>query len=229
MDVGLAEPQIGSIAVTDEPAITAPPLTRARAAAVKRLEDVILGSLLVLVFSGILFTIALAIKLTSRGPAFFTQERRGRNGTTFHCFKFRTMYHEYTDHNCTEQTRQDDPRVTRVGRFLRKHSLDELPQLFNVVIGHMALVGPRPHALGTNLNGKLLYEISPDYLTRYQVRPGITGWAQVNGWRGILDSEAKLQKRLEYDLHYINHWSLWLDLKILLKTFTCFFDSERAF
>jgi lipopolysaccharide/colanic/teichoic acid biosynthesis glycosyltransferase len=123
----------------------------------------------------------------------------------------------------------NDPRVTPVGRVIRRYSLDELPQLFNVMLGDMALVGPRPHALGTNLDGRLLHEISPNYYMRYKVKPGITGLAQVNGWRGILDSDDKLNKRLAHDLHYIANWSLLLDLRILLRTALCFTDNGGAF
>jgi len=195
----------------------------------KRTEDIVLGILLLLGLSWLLLGIAFAIKLTSRGPVLFRQERRGWNATTFRCFKFRTMYHEVSDFECVEQTKPNDPRIIPIGRFLRKHSLDELPQLLNVVLGHMSLVGPRPHALGTSLNGHLFHEIMADYPLRYRVRPGITGWAQVSGWRGIIDTQEKLERRVEHDLHYIANWSLYFDLKILIRTFTCLFDDERAY
>jgi lipopolysaccharide/colanic/teichoic acid biosynthesis glycosyltransferase len=237
MDLGLAE-QLDTSTGTPALAVTPPaapaaagddwPITRL-GAMLKRSEDLLLGTLLILVISWLLLAIAVAIKLTSRGPVLFLQERRGLNGTIFRCCKFRTMYHAQTDYACTEQTQLNDPRVTPLGQWLRRHSLDELPQLFNVMIGHMALVGPRPHALGTNLNGRLLHEISDNYYSRYRMRPGITGWAQVNGWRGILDTEEKLNERLAHDLYYISHWSFWLDCKILLRTFTCLFDNDHAF
>ena len=196
---------------------------------VKRTLDVVMATSLVLMFSWLLLGIAIGIKATSHGPIVFRQERRGRNGTTFRCFKFRSMYVEETDFDSAVQTRVDDPRITPLGRFLRKHSLDELPQLVNVIIGHMSLVGPRPHALGTSLDGRLLHEAMPDYPLRYRVRPGLTGWAQVNGWRGIIDTQEKLEKRVEFDLHYIANWSPLLDLQILLRTFTCLFADERAY
>lgn len=195
----------------------------------KRGQDIVLGLLLVIMFSWLLLAIAVAIKVTSRGPIVFRQERRGRNGTTFRCFKFRSMYVEETDFDSAVQTRANDPRITPIGRFLRSHSLDELPQLVNVIIGHMSLVGPRPHALGTSLDGRLLHEAMVDYPLRYRVRPGLTGWAQVNGWRGIIDTQEKLEKRVEFDLYYIAHWSPYLDLQILLRTFTCLFADERAY
>ena len=192
----------------------------------KRITDVILGSLLIMMFSWLLLLIAVAIKVTSPGPVFFIQERRGC-GKTFRCFKFRSMYHSMADAKCDKQTGRNDPRVTRIGRSLRKHSLDELPQLFNVILGDMSLVGPRPHAVGMNLNGKLLSELVDNYHHRYHVRPGITGWAQVNGCRGIVDTQKKLEDRLEYDLWYIRNWTLWLDIKILARTFFMCLDKKE--
>jgi lipopolysaccharide/colanic/teichoic acid biosynthesis glycosyltransferase len=196
---------------------------------VKRSQDIIFGMLLVIMFSWLLFGIAIAIKATSRGPVVFRQERRGRAGIPFRCFKFRSMYVEETDFDSAVQTRANDPRITPVGRFLRKHSLDELPQLVNVIVGHMSLVGPRPHAFGTSLDGRLLHDVMPDYPLRYRVRPGMTGWAQVNGWRGIIDTQDKLKKRVEFDLYYIANWSVSFDLQILFRTFTCLFADERAY
>lgn len=196
---------------------------------IKRLEDMVIGGLLVIGLSPVLLLLALLIRLNSPGPAIFRQERRGLHLKPFMCFKFRTMYVDQTDHDCHEQTSHGDPRVTRMGRFLRHHSLDELPQLFNVVIGHMSLCGPRPHARGTSVNGLPLEEVNAQYLSRYSVKPGITGWAQVNGWRGILDTEEKLAKRVEYDLHYIANWSVLLDMKILFMTIFCLFDDEGAY
>lgn len=205
------------------------PALTARQARIKRMEDVIIASLLIVIFCWMLLGIAFAVKLSSRGPVLFRQERRGHLNKNFGCLKFRSMYHDRTDPDCAEQTAKDDPRVTRVGRFLRKRSLDELPQLFNVIAGDMSLVGPRPHALGTALNGVLLPDAHPKYILRYRTRPGITGWAQVNGWRGNLDSEHKLEQRVAHDLHYIENWSLTFDLKILLRTFTCMMADERAY
>lgn len=198
-------------------------------AVLKRTEDLVLGSTILILFSWLLLGIAMLIKLNTPGPVLFMQDRRGRNGKTFRCLKFRSMYDKDADHICRVQTCQHDPRVTPIGRWLRRHSLDELPQLFNVIVGHMSLVGPRPHALGTNIDGRLLHEIAEDYHLRYRVKPGITGWAQVNGWRGILDSEEKVRQRVVHDLYYIDNWSLLLDVKILLRTLMCLFDNERAF
>src|ERR1044072_1390850 len=191
LDVGVSEDAVplpsATEAVLSQPSITQhrPVLSRC-GAIVKRTEDLIVGGVILILFSWLLLGIAVAIKLNSAGPVFFVQDRRGHNGRTFRCFKFRSLYHNDADHVCRVQTRQYDPRVTGVGRWLRRHSLDELPQLFNVMVGHMSLVGPRPHALGTNIDGRLLHEIVADYPLRYRVKPGITGWAQVNGWRGIL-------------------------------------------
>jgi len=196
---------------------------------VKRIVDVVLGLTLILMFSPVLLIIAMAIKLTSGGPILFQQQRRGRDNVPFACFKFRTMYHGVRDLACVQQTTQDDPRVTPVGKFLRRRSLDELPQLFNVLIGDMSLVGPRPHAVGMHLDGVLLPDLLPQYIFRYHVRPGMTGWAQINGWRGIVDTQEKLEKRVEHDLYYIANWSLALDLRILAGTFTCMLADARAY
>lgn len=190
----------------------------------KRVQDVIIATGLLCLTLLPLMLIALWIKLDSPGPVFFCQPRRGKDGRLFPCFKFRTMWHECADTEAREQSRKNDPRVTRAGGLLRKTSVDELPQLLNVLIGHMSMVGPRPHAIGTTVNGRPLVEVSDDYLRRYVVRPGITGWAQINGWRGILDSETKLLNRLEHDFHYIFNWKPWLDLKILIKTVACIWD-----
>jgi lipopolysaccharide/colanic/teichoic acid biosynthesis glycosyltransferase len=196
---------------------------------VKCLEDLILGGVLVLLLSPILVILAIVIKIDSPGPVFFRQTRRGKGLRPFACLKFRTMFVEYTDHDCNDQTQSGDPRVTRVGAFLRHHSLDELPQLFNVLLGHMSLCGPRPHAPGTKVDNRLLEDVNSDYLRRYRVKPGITGWAQTNGWRGILDTPERLAKRVEFDLYYIKHWSVWLDIRILALTIFCLYDDEGAY
>lgn len=196
---------------------------------IKRGMDLAIGFAIVLFLSPLMLVVAIAIKLDSAGPILFRQERRGHSHTTFGCLKFRTMCHDLTDHDSAQQTRFNDPRVTRLGRILRKYSMDELPQLFNVITGDMSLVGPRPHALGTSIDGVLLPDAHPEYLLRYSVRPGITGWAQVNGWRGNLDTQEKLIRRVEHDLYYIENWSLALDLRILVRTFTCLFGDEKAY
>jgi undecaprenyl-phosphate galactose phosphotransferase/putative colanic acid biosynthesis UDP-glucose lipid carrier transferase len=157
---------------------------------------------------------SLLIKLDSRGPILFTQGRNGFNGCSFRIFKFRTMT-VAEDGPIIQQATRDDPRVTGLGRWLRRVNIDELPQLINVLKGEMSLVGPRPHA--TAHNTKYEQQIAV-YAFRYHVKPGITGWAQVNGFRGETRTLELMEKRVEFDLWYINNWSAWLDLKILLKT-----------
>jgi polysaccharide biosynthesis protein PslA len=194
----------------------------------KRCQDVILAAILAVSLCVIFLAIGMWIKRDSSGPVLFSQPRRGRHNISFSCYKFRTMYHDCADIHARKQSIMNDSRVTRVGKPLRRLSLDELPQIINVLKGHMSLVGPRPHAIGTNINGRLLTELDNDYLLRYTVKPGITGWAQVNGCRGILDTEEKLRNRLKYDFEYIANWSPLLDIHILYKTFFCIFD-DRAF
>jgi putative colanic acid biosynthesis UDP-glucose lipid carrier transferase len=181
---------------------------------IKRGEDMILGALALLLFAVPLLLIALAVRLSSPGPALFRQRRYGRGGCEIDVLKFRTM--RVSENGATvRQAQKDDPRVTAVGRFLRRTSLDELPQLINVVRGDMSLVGPRPHAVAHN---QLYRRQIVEYMLRHKVKPGITGWAQVNGWRGETDTLRKMVYRVEHDLHYIRNWSLWLDLKILWLT-----------
>ena len=173
--------------------------------------------------------IALAIKFDSPGPILFKQNRLGFNDTPFELWKFRTMHADMEDPDCIVQATRDDPRVTRLGRFLRRTSLDELPQLFNVLRGDMSIVGPRPHAAGTKAQGHLFDEIVDRYAARHRVKPGITGWAQVNGWRGETDTVDKIQKRVEHDLYYIDNWSVWLDFLIIAKTVMVLFRGEKAY
>jgi len=184
----------------------------------KSLEDRILAGGLLLFLSPVLLAIAVAVKLDSPGPVLFRQKRYGFNHNLFDCWKFRTMHHHMSDAHAEVLTQRGDARVTRVGRFLRKTSLDELPQLINVLKGNMSLVGPRPHATSAKAAGRLYEEAVDAYAARHRVKPGITGWAQVNGWRGETDTLEKIQRRVEYGLFYIEHWSLLLDLKILLRT-----------
>jgi Undecaprenyl-phosphate glucose phosphotransferase len=195
----------------------------------KVLEDKFLAAMGLCLVAPVMLLIALAIKLDSPGPIFFRQARHGFNNRLFYCWKFRTMYSNQADLHCAVQTRRGDPRVTPVGRFLRKSSLDELPQLFNVLSGDMSIIGPRPHALDTKAAGRLFNDVVDTYAARHRVKPGITGWAQVNGWRGETDTEEKLRKRIEYDLYYIDNWSVWMDLKILLLTFFVVFDSKDVY
>jgi putative colanic acid biosynthesis UDP-glucose lipid carrier transferase len=161
-----------------------------------------------------MLVIALAIKLTSRGPVFFRQRRYGLNGEDLRVLKFRSMT-VMEDGADVKQAVKDDARVTKVGAFLRRTSLDELPQFFLVLTGDMSIVGPRPHAVSHNEQYRSLI---PGYMLRHKVKPGITGWAQVNGWRGETDTLEKMAKRVEYDLIYIRDWELWVDLKIIFMT-----------
>jgi putative colanic acid biosynthesis UDP-glucose lipid carrier transferase len=181
---------------------------------VKLALDYLLATISLLVFAPLMLAIACAIKLDSKGAVLFRQRRHGYNHRIIDVYKFRTMtVQENGSH--VEQARKDDPRITRVGRFLRRTSLDELPQLFNVFKGEMSLVGPRPHALAHN---QFYAEQLKRYANRHCVKPGITGWAQINGLRGPTEDPEKMRRRVELDLHYIEHWSIWLDLKILVLT-----------
>jgi Undecaprenyl-phosphate glucose phosphotransferase len=184
----------------------------------KRATDVI-GALVGLVLlAPLMLLIAAGIKLQSRGPVFFKQPRYGINGRTIHVLKFRSMYHEQRDLLATRLVTRDDPRVTPFGRFLRRSSLDELPQLLNVLIGEMSLVGPRPHAKNAKAAGRVYQEVVAEYGHRHRIKPGITGWAQINGWRGETDTDEKIIRRCEHDLHYINNASFFLDVYIVFAT-----------
>jgi Undecaprenyl-phosphate glucose phosphotransferase len=184
----------------------------------KWLEDKLLASLLFVFLGPLMALISGLIKLDSRGPVLFIQQRFGYNNNVIRVFKFRTMYVDKCDHSGAQRTVQYDPRITRIGRILRTLSLDELPQLINVLRGDMSLVGPRPHAVAMKAGDRLYHHAVVSYPRRHRVKPGITGWAQVNGFRGEVDTLEKAQARVEYDLEYIAQWSLWLDLKILLMT-----------
>jgi putative colanic acid biosynthesis UDP-glucose lipid carrier transferase len=181
---------------------------------IKRLEDIVLGCLFLAICAVPMLLIALAIKLTSKGPVLFKQPRHGEDGVEFNVLKFRSMCVMETG-NSVAQARKHDPRVTRVGAFLRRTSLDELPQFLNVIAGNMSLVGPRPHAVAHN---QLYRTKIREYMRRHKVKPGITGWAQVNGFRGETDTLDKMVARVEHDLAYIRSWSLWLDIKIIFLT-----------
>ncbi len=185
---------------------------------VKRCLDIGVASLVLLLASPALLLAALAIKLESPGPVLFRQPRFGVGSQPILVLKFRTMRAEARDLSGAQRTLARDPRVTRVGRFLRRTSIDELPQLFNVLRGDMSLVGPRPHPLHMQVGNKYYFEAVARYRARHLIRPGITGWAQVNGSRGAVDTLEKARRRIELDLHYLEHWSLWLDLRILLRT-----------
>ena len=182
-------------------------------AAIKRLEDFIFGSIALLILFPLMALISIVIKLDSTGPALFCQPRSGRNGEVIKVYKFRTMFQNAPSE--FKQAQKNDPRITRVGGFLRKTSLDELPQLFNVIQGSMSMVGPRPHPL--KLDEDFQYVI-PALKSRYFVKPGITGWAQINGFRGETRRVKDMVSRIEHDRHYIQNWSLALDIRILVLT-----------
>ena len=185
----------------------------------KWLFDRLVGALMLVAASPVMALVALAIKLDSPGPVLFRQKRFGFNNERIDVFKFRSLYHDQADPLATKVVTNNDSRVTRVGRFIRKTSLDELPQLFNVVFkSNLSLVGPRPHAVQGKLQSRLFDEAVDGYFARHRVKPGITGWAQINGWRGEVDTDEKIQKRVEFDLYYIENWSVLFDLYILLKT-----------
>jgi Undecaprenyl-phosphate glucose phosphotransferase len=187
-------------------------------AVVKGAEDLIIGGIIAISLLPVLALIALAIKLDSPGPIIFKQRRHALNNREFDVYKFRTMSWSDSAIDSLQQTCRNDHRITRIGRLLRSSSLDELPQLFNVLKGEMSLVGPRPHAINMRTEERLGHEITDRYAHRHRVKPGITGWAQVNGARGATDTTAQLQRRVELDLHYVANWSLLLDLRILALT-----------
>jgi Undecaprenyl-phosphate glucose phosphotransferase len=192
--------------------------------------DRVVGALILLLLSPVMALVAIAIKLDSPGPVLFRQKRFGFNNERIDVFKFRSLYHHQADPLAAKVVTKNDPRVTRVGRFIRKTSLDELPQLFNVVFkGNLSLVGPRPHAVQGKLQNQLFDEAVDGYFARHRVKPGITGWAQINGWRGEIDNEEKIQKRVEFDLYYIENWSVLFDLFILCKTPLALLNAENAY
>jgi Undecaprenyl-phosphate glucose phosphotransferase len=195
----------------------------------KAIEDKLLSGLILLAIWPVLVLVALAVKLDSSGPILFRQPREGFNNRPFRCYKFRTMYHDRLEFQNITQAGREDPRITRIGRVLRRTSLDELPQLLNVLQGDMSLVGPRPHAPSTRAAGKLFSDVVQSYAARHKVKPGITGWAQVNGWRGETDTEDKIVKRVEHDLYYIENWSIGFDLYILLRTVGAVLLPRNAF
>jgi lipopolysaccharide/colanic/teichoic acid biosynthesis glycosyltransferase len=174
--------------------------------------------------------VAILIKLDSPGPVLFKQRRHGFNNENIEVFKFRSLYTDKTDHDVRQSVTKGDPRVTRVGRFIRKTSIDELPQLFNVLFkGNLSLVGPRPHAVNQKLEDRQFDEAVDGYFARHRVKPGITGWAQINGWRGEITSPDKIKGRVEHDLYYIENWSLLFDLYILMMTPVTLLKAENAY
>ncbi len=199
------------------PTLMIPPFSMA-GAIFKRALDVGLGGLLLLPLLPLFLIVGVCIKIDSRGPVFFRQVRSGQYGRPFRIYKFRTLHLAQSDATAETLVTSGDRRVTRVGRVLRKYSIDELPQVFNVLLGEMSLVGPRPHAPKAKADGRIYAEVIPEYMLRYRVKPGMTGWAQVNGWRGNTDTEEQLRKRVEFDFQYIGGWSAWKDMEIMLRT-----------
>jgi putative colanic acid biosynthesis UDP-glucose lipid carrier transferase len=196
---------------------------------VKGAIDRLLSALALMFLSPLLLLVALAIRLDSRGPILFRQPRQGLGDSLFQVYKFRTMRADLSDEIGRQQTQRDDPRVTRLGAWLRRTSIDELPQLFNVLRGEMSLVGPRPHTPHMLIGNKQIFDLVDEYSFRHRVKPGITGLAQVNGYRGAIDTPEHLRARIDYDLYYIDHWSLWLDIKILFRTAAICFTGVNAY
>ena len=194
-------------------------------AIIKRVEDLVFASLILLLISPFLIGIALAVKLTSKGPVLFKQNRYGIDGKAIKVWKFRSMKVMEDGAKVTQATKNDS-RLTPIGGFIRRTSLDELPQFLNVITGQMSIVGPRPHAVAHNEEYRKLIE---GYMLRHKVKPGITGWAQINGWRGETDTLEKMEKRIEFDLEYIRNWSLWFDIKIIIGTVFKGFINKNAY
>ena len=191
--------------------------------------DRIIALFALIVFLPIMLAVALAVKLESKGPILFKQNRYGFNNELIGVYKFRSMHVSSADAAAAKLVTKGDARVTKVGRIIRKSSLDELPQLFNVLMGQLSLVGPRPHATQAKAAGGLYDEVVEGYFARHKVKPGITGWAQINGWRGETDTIEKIEQRVKHDLEYIDKWSLGFDLYILMKTPFALFKTENAY
>jgi Undecaprenyl-phosphate glucose phosphotransferase len=192
--------------------------------------DKVVAVVALVLLSPVMIATAIAIRLESKGPVFFVQKRHGFNNQFVGVYKFRSMYADQADFAAAKQVTRDDPRVTRVGRFIRKTSIDELPQLFNVLKGDLSIVGPRPHAIAAKSENILYYEAVEGYFARHRVKPGMTGWAQVHGWRGETDTVDKIEQRVNHDLYYIENWSILLDLYIVFMTpFSLFTASKNAY
>ena len=195
----------------------------------KWLFDKIIAALALLLLAPLMAAVAVAVKLDSRGPVLFRQKRYGFNNELIEVFKFRSMYTDMCDATASKLVTKEDSRVTPVGRFIRKTSIDELPQLFNVLLGDLSLVGPRPHAVAAKADGQLYGDVVKSYFKRHKVKPGITGWAQINGWRGETDTREKVEKRVEFDLFYIENWSIRFDVYILLATPFALLKTENSY
>jgi len=195
----------------------------------KRTFDLVFATSAIIALFPVMIAAAIAVKLESKGPVLFKQKRYGFNNEIIEVLKIRSMYTEMADPDAKKVVTKGDPRVTRVGRFIRKTSIDELPQLFNVLAGSLSLVGPRPHAVNAHTNNKTWDDVVDGYFARHKVKPGVTGWAQINGWRGEVDTPEKIQKRVECDVYYIENWSILFDLKILLLTPFRLLNTENAY
>ena len=195
----------------------------------KRVFDIIISALMIIALTPLMVVTAIMIKMDSKGPVFFRQKRHGFNNEEIDVWKFRSMYTDMCDQAAKVVVTKDDPRVTKVGAFIRKTSIDELPQLWNVLKGELSLVGPRPHAVHAHLQDQPWNEVVDGYFARHRVKPGVTGWAQINGWRGEIDNVEKIKKRTDHDLYYIENWSLAFDLYILLKTPFRLIDTKNAY
>lgn len=195
----------------------------------KLMFDKVMVAIALILLAPVMAAIAIAIKLDSKGPVLFRQKRQGFNNELIEVLKFRSMHVDQADADAAKLVTKGDPRVTRVGRFIRKTSLDELPQFFNVLRGDLSLVGPRPHAMKAKAEERLYSEVVDGYFARHRVKPGVTGWAQIHGWRGETDTEEKIQRRVEHDLYYIDNWSVMLDLYIVLMTPFALLKGENAY
>lgn len=195
----------------------------------KRIFDIGFSVLALLLLWPVFIVAALAVKLTSPGPIIFKQKRHGFNNEVIEVYKFRSMYTSMSDPTAKAAVTKGDPRVTPVGRFIRKTSIDELPQIVNVLKGELSLVGPRPHAIQAQSHNRKYVDVVEGYFARHRVKPGVTGWAQINGWRGEIDHDDKIRFRTEFDLHYIENWSLLFDLKILFLTPIRLLNTENAY
>jgi len=195
----------------------------------KRIFDLVFATGAIIALFPVMIAAAIAVKLDSKGPVLFKQKRYGFNNEIIEILKFRSMYTDMADPLAKKVVTKGDPRVTKVGRFIRKTSIDELPQLFNVLGGSLSLVGPRPHAVNAHTNNKTWDDVVDGYFARHKVKPGVTGWAQINGWRGEVDTPEKIQKRVECDVYYIENWSILFDLKILFLTPFRLLNTENAY
>lgn len=195
----------------------------------KRIFDLVFATAAIVALFPLMVAAAIAIRLDSKGPILFRQKRYGFNNEIIEVLKFRSMYTEMSDPDAKQVVTKGDPRVTRVGRFIRKTSIDELPQLFNVLAGTLSLVGPRPHAVNAHTDNTTWDDVVDGYFARHKVKPGVTGWAQINGWRGEVDTQEKIEKRVECDVYYIENWSILFDLKILLLTPFRLLNTENAY